>query len=351
MRQMKRRDSILIALGAAAACGLLALGLKLALPGQSQTDPVTSPDPSAPAPTLQVTVSPAADQTAGPTPDAAPSPATGQTPSAKDPGLPTPTPSAEPTPAPVGVVADEGYDYSQCVPESAPAEDDYFSDAVFIGDSRTDGFRLYSGLTQGEYLVKTGLSVFKIEKDQVKVEGKKMTVPEALERKSYGKVYVCLGLNELGMYDDQGYYDHYAALIDRIRAAQPQAAVYIQLLIPVNEQKCAEKGVADYINNQQIGVYNGLLRQLAQDKRVFLTDPAQDIVDPATGQPSYDAVADGIHFQKGPYRQWLDYLKRHTVRLSESQSDPAPDQTWTPEETVASVTFAPPEVPQEEEPT
>ncbi len=329
---MKRRDSILIALGVAAVCGLLVLGPRLTLPGQSQLDPTSSPGPSAPTPTLQVTASPALDRTAEPTPDALPSPATGETSPAKDPArLPTLAPSAEPTPTPVGVVADAGYDYSQCVPESEPVGDDYFADAVFIGDSRTDGFRLYSGLTQGEYLVKTGLSVFKIEKDQVKVEGKKMTVPEALERKSYGKVYVCLGLNELGMYDDQGYYDHYAALIDHIRVAQPQATVYIQLLIPVNEQKCGEKGVADYINNQQIGVYNDLLRQLAQDKRVFLADPAQAIVDPATGQPPYDLVADGIHFQKEPYRQWLDYLKRHTVQPApepEAPQDVA--QEWTP---------------------
>lgn len=322
----------MITLGVAAVCALLVLGPKLILPGQSQPDPTSSPDPSALAPTSQVTVSPAPDRTAEPTPDALPSPATGETPPAKDPArLPTPTPSAEPMPAPVGVVADAGYDYSQCVPESEPVGDDYFADAVFIGDSRTDGFRLYSGLTQGEYLVKTGLSVFKVEKDQVKVEGKKMTVPEALERKSYGKVYVCLGLNELGMYDDQGYYDHYAALIDHIRAAQPQATVYIQLLIPVNEQKCGEKGVADYINNQQIGVYNDLLRQLAQDKRVFLVDPAQAIVDPATGQPPYDLVADGIHFQKEPYRQWLDYLKRHTVQPAPEPETPQDvAQEWTP---------------------
>ncbi len=55
------------------------------------------------------------------------------------------------------------------------------------------------------------------------------------------------------------------------------------------------------------------MRQLAQDKQVFLTDPAQVIVD-ETGQPPYDAVADGVHFQKEPYQQWLDYLKRHTIQ-------------------------------------
>lgn len=338
MREMKRGISFLVC--AVAAAG--AWGLTLVLPGPAQPGPVPTADTPSPGPVVQVTAPPSAAPSATASVDVVFSPPAGEAPSAKADGTSAPTPSAAATPAPVGVVAGEDYDYSQCVPESEPVGDDYFADAVFIGDSRTDGFRLYSGLTQGEYLVKTGLSVFKIEKDPVKVEGGKMSVPEALERKSYGKVYVCLGLNELGMYDDQGYYDHYAALIDRVRAAQPQAVVYIQLLIPVNEQKCAEKGVADYINNQQIGVYNGLLRQLAQDKRVFLTDPAQVIVDSATGQPPYDVVADGVHFQKGPYQQWLDYLKRHTAQLA-PEPEAVQGQEWVPETA--------PEVSQEEDVT
>lgn len=337
MREMKRGISILVCVAATAG----AWGLTLTLPGPAGPRPAVPSDRPDPGLVVQVTASPAAEPTALPAPDVVFDPPVGETSPAPFGAAPSRLP--EPTPAVAGVTVDESYDYSQSVPESAPVEEDYFADAVFIGDSRTDGFRLYSGLSQGDYLVKTGLSVFKIEKDQVKVEGKKMTVPQALERKSYGKVYVCLGLNELGMGNDQGYYDHFAALIDRIRAAQSEAVVYIQLLIPVNEEKCAEKGVSEYVNNERIAVYNGLLRQLAQDKQVFLTDPAQVIVDPATGQPPYDAVADGVHFQKGPYRQWLDYLKRHTVRLPEPE--PAP------EETAETVAVEPPEAPQEEEPT
>ena len=35
------------------------------------------------------------------------------------------------------------------VPESGPVEDTYFDDAAFLGDSRTEGFHLYSGLKTG----------------------------------------------------------------------------------------------------------------------------------------------------------------------------------------------------------
>lgn len=55
---------------------------------------------------------------------------------------PEPTPTPTPTPVPA-------FDFTQPAPETAPVEDGWFSDAVFIGDSRTDGLRLYSGIRGG----------------------------------------------------------------------------------------------------------------------------------------------------------------------------------------------------------
>lgn len=210
------------------------------------------------------------------------------------------------------MAAGEDYDFASPVPETEAVEDSYFDDAAFIGDSRTDGFRLYSGIRNGEFIVHTGLSVFQVDSKEITYKGKKMKVLDALGKGEYGKVYVCLGVNELGMRDDEGYYEHFSKLIDDIRAQQSQATVYIQLLIPVNEKKCKEKGIAGYINNEHLQVYNELLRQIAQEKHVFFVDPGAELVD-ESGQPPYDSVADGVHFQRAPYRQWLDYLKRHTV--------------------------------------
>lgn len=54
-----------------------------------------------------------------------------------------------------------------------------------------------------------------------------------------------LGVNELGWYNDQRYYDNYADLIDLIREVQPEAQIYLQTLIPVTSKKSA----GSYINN------------------------------------------------------------------------------------------------------
>ena len=55
------------------------------------------------------------------------------------------------------------YDFSQPAPEREAVDNSYFEDAAFVGDSRTDGFMIYSGIGCGENLNSNGLSIFKLE--------------------------------------------------------------------------------------------------------------------------------------------------------------------------------------------
>lgn len=320
---MKRVVALLLGLGLTA----LVCGSAGRVRGAGPAPAPVESAPAAPAPSAAETLPPL--ETAAPA--ATQAPVTEPTPTAAPTATPTPVPTPEPTadPGPESVPASEpepgepwdmggpGYDYSQPAPESEAVGEDYFADAAFVGDSRTDGFRLYSGLTQGEFIVKTGMSVFKLDTDKVNYHGEKLTVLEALGRKSYGKVYLSIGVNELGQYDDQGYYDHYARLVDDIRAQQPEALIYVQLITPVNAQKCKEKGQPYYVTNEQIAVYNALLRQLVRDKQVLLLDPGEVLTD-ETLQPPYDTVTDGVHFTKPTYQLWLEYLKTHTVERGET---------------------------------
>ena len=141
-------------------------------------------------------------------------------------------PSAAPEPTPVPAPA---LDFSLPAPETGAVEDDWFSDAVFLGDSRSDGLRLYSGIRGADFLAYKSLMVFQvtgtggvdakaIPKNGV---GDKKTALAWLEEKQYGKVYVMFGINELGYGDDQAFQDAFALLIDEIRVRQPEAVIYI----------------------------------------------------------------------------------------------------------------------------
>lgn len=152
-----------------------------------------------PATTAESAAPPAGTRAVSP-PEAS-GPVTGETAAAV---LPEPTPTPTPVPA---------FDFTQPAPETAAVEDDWFSDAVFIGDSRTDGLRLYSGIRGADFLAYKSLMIFHVVgNDQVDRKavplngvGDKKTVLEWLDEKQYAKVYLMFGVNELGYGDDAAF--------------------------------------------------------------------------------------------------------------------------------------------------
>ncbi len=222
------------------------------------------------------------------------------------------TPQEE-SPAPADKPAVSAYDFARPAPESGEIELDYFDDAAFVGDSRTDGFMIYSGIGRGANLTSNGLSIFKLgEKKALKIGGEKLTLLEALALGQYGKVYLSLGINELGYSNDERFYESYCEAIDQIRAIQPDAVIYIQGLIPVNEAAVMASSGRDYLTNDHLRVYNELMLQAAEEKKVVFLDLYSAFVN-EDGELPADASRDGVHLTKAYCRKWLDFLRIHTV--------------------------------------
>lgn len=216
------------------------------------------------------------------------------------------------------------YDFAQPAPETEAVDKSYFADAAFVGDSRTDGFLIYSGVGGGKNLTSNGLSIFKLaEKKALTIGGKEYTLLEALALGTYGKVYLSLGVNELGVYDDEGFYRSYCQAIDAIRAIQPQAVIYIQGLIPLNEGQIAATTGRTYLTNEHLRVYNDLMRKAAQEKQVVFLDLYSHFVD-ENGELPEEGSRDGVHLTKPYCQQWLAYLQTHTVDFDTLYPDGLP---------------------------
>ena len=220
--------------------------------------------------------------------------------------------AASPAPVPEETPASENQasPAQGALPASQPVDGDWFADAAFVGDSRTEGLLLYSGLKAGGGFAYRGLTVQSARTDRVfSVKGQQMTAVEALSQGSYGKVYLMLGVNELGWYNDKRYEDNYAQLIDLVKQAQPGAQIYLQTLIPVS----AEKSASSYVNNPQILVYNEIITRLVQEKGAYLVDVWSEFVE-EDGALNPEGSVDGVHLTKQYYVRWLDYLKTHTAQ-------------------------------------
>lgn len=196
------------------------------------------------------------------------------------------------------------------VQESAPVEDTYFEDAVFLGDSRTEGFYLYSGLKTGQYLYAVGATVESVfSKPAWKEPTGKVPLLDALADTECGKIYLMLGVNELGWTKMENFHDQYARVIDRIREDHPNAEIVLQSILPVSAKQEA-KGT--YVNNERIGEYNKVIADLAAEKDCHYMNVAEAVTGADGCLPSYWNF-DGIHLNPDGCRVWLHYLRTHSV--------------------------------------
>ncbi len=220
---------------------------------------------------------------------------------------PQPTPSPKPTPPKENTVQDP---VQGQVPESKEVADAYFDNAVFIGDSRTEGLMMYAGPENAEYLTAKGLNVESaMEKPVINKGGNKVSVIDALGYGTYGKVYVMLGVNELGWAYSELFIKRYGELIDAIRQAQPNAEIYVQSILPVSREKSESDNI---YNNANIKKYNDLIVKMTKEKGVHFLNVKEGIEDAEQCLPQ-EASTDGVHLNAQYCEKWMDYLRNHTV--------------------------------------
>ncbi len=207
-------------------------------------------------------------------------------------------------------VIPENYDYSKPVPVSAPVDDNYFLDALFLGDSLTDGLALYSGLKTATFYSKQALSTATAFTTPVVTLGdEKLSIIDAMKVTSFNKVYIMLGINEVGYPSPNSFINKYEQIIDSVREVNPDATIYIQLILPITANRSETH---KYIKNTAIDKFNTALIELAAQKQVFYLNVSEPLTD-ENGALLPEASTDGVHLKRDYYKVWLEYLKNHVI--------------------------------------
>ena len=201
------------------------------------------------------------------------------------------------------------------VEESPRVDSSYFDDAVFIGDSVTDGIKAYGLMSNTTVLANKGLNPSTMLTDaKIKTDSGYVTVLQALEaiQPPPKKVYIMQGANGIAWFDIPTMMNLYGQLIDRVKELCPDSVIYLQSILPVTSSYSdAENG----ITNNKINEYNNAIAQLAEEKQVYFLNVAQALKDENGALPEEASPTDGMHFGPTYYTKWFDYLKTHTVSV------------------------------------
>ena len=189
-------------------------------------------------------------------------------------------------------------------------DESYFKDALFIGDSRLQGFGFWSGLP-ATYYCATGFHIYKYETTKVvQTENGKVPIFDAMPYDAFTKIYIKVGLNELGYGTEENFEQTYAQLIAKLREYEPRAIIYVHAILPVTAQK-SETDKAH--NNPNIVRRNAALKEFAKSQKAYFLD-AGPVLSDDEGNLKPEMTSDGIHLKPEYMKIWREYLCEHAVQ-------------------------------------
>ncbi len=207
-----------------------------------------------------------------------------------------PEPTATPT-------EPETYSFTEVTQE-------YFDDALFIGDSRVTGVKLYSGWDNITYYAENGMTIYNMfQRDAEKKDDKMLSVEEALQTRSFGKIYLEIGINEMGTGNVDSFMEAYENAVIHLQELQPNAIIYVCGIMYVKQSKSESDPI---FNNPNIKERNDRIAALADNKNIFYLD-INELVTDETGNLNPSYTWDEVHLLGKYDALWLEYFCSHGI--------------------------------------
>lgn len=193
-------------------------------------------------------------------------------------------------------------------PETEPVEveESWFDDVLFIGDSRTVGLQRHGRLGDADYFCDIGMSYFNMFgyycKDNDFYNG--ATLEYLLKTKTYGKIYIALGMNGSGNPEEM-----VDAVVDetiaKILELQPDAKIILHSIIAVGPRKEAR---AWYFVNEVLLALNEIYASKADGETVFYIDPNDWMTDEEGNILETYCDQDQCHLTPYGYEVWSEWI-------------------------------------------
>lgn len=202
-----------------------------------------------------------------------------------------------------------------------PVSASWFDDAVFVGDSITLKLEYYcenntTALGEAEFFCAGSLgynnALWDIDDDNAVhpyYRGEVQLTENCAQLTESTKVFIMLGMNDIGLYGVDGTADACKQLVDRIKTHTPDVKIYMQSVTPI--LKGFEGGEW---SNANIDKFNTWLKQFCDENGYKYMD-INSIMRDESGYLCDDYCSDpeamGVHFTDAACAMWVDHLKNH----------------------------------------
>lgn len=181
-------------------------------------------------------------------------------------------------------------------------------DTLFIGDSRTMGLAEYADLDNATVFANTGMNIYRLYTLDNAVHEQEASLEDILALKQYRKIYLMLGINELG-YDEAQTVKRYEEEVLKLKELQPNAKIVLEANLHVTTERSGQDAI---FNNEGIDKINGHIRQIAE-KHGFSYIDVNEMFDDETGGLGQEYTHDEVHVLGKYYQQWADWIRDNGV--------------------------------------
>lgn len=205
------------------------------------------------------------------------------------------------------------------IPDMADAGD-YFDDVIFMGDSTS--YALYKWSMQNQefekstFLVRGSVSIHSLISGQKKYfhQGKEKRVEDAIFDDGKGKLFMMLGINDVGRIGAEETMKLLEELMDIILEKNPELDVYLESITPIRA-----KDQGGCMTNDEFDRYNQMVKAYAEENGHHYVEIApyfKDNENAMVGSYAYD----NVHANETGLDLWVRVLKQYAAAQMEGET-------------------------------
>lgn len=191
------------------------------------------------------------------------------------------------------------------------ADPSFFDDAVFVGDSISVKLSYCAGdrLGNAQFVVITSYGLHNAVNRLMSVPyrgGQYSNLEDAVAATGAKKVFIMLGVNDIGRFGLEQNMDNWRILVERIREACPGIQIYIQSMFPIWSGAQTSK-----LNNTKVYAYNFALRFFAEQYECGFIDVYPYLQNGAGGLAAEYCSDKYVHITEKGVDVWVSVLRAY----------------------------------------
>ncbi|MBR3106211.1 MAG: hypothetical protein IKH30_03380 [Clostridia bacterium] len=196
-------------------------------------------------------------------------------------------------------------------PEHEPAGDDYFEDAVFLGDSIMENIEMLDLFPTANFVTLVGMSPISMDKKLflLQKEDRWVTAYDMINLYSHKKIFIFLGSNALDHKTYEGTLGDYRVMMERMIHEYPDTVFY--LLCPTSPNRARVK--KDGLDIRRYWRFREGLMALAEEMQVYFLDAFILVADEDGYLSEEYAAPDGFHLKVEGSKLIEQLVRTHTV--------------------------------------